>query len=80
MKLKLILDRVEEGRMAVLTDEEGRVFECMADLLPDGAKESDAFLGVTDEDGRIVSLEVRINEKAGDNRKRLRALFDKFKK
>ncbi|MBR6808594.1 MAG: hypothetical protein IKM46_09515 [Clostridia bacterium] len=79
MRLKLILDRVEEGIVAVLTDDDCKTYECPASLLPDGYRESDAFFGETDGDGRIVSLEKRENPDAGKNRKRLRALFNKTK-
>ena len=80
MKLPLILDRVEEGRIAVLTDEDCRSYETSADLLPIGAKEGDAFWGEFDECGGIISLTRRENPDAGKNSLRLRRLFDKFKK
>ena len=59
MTLRLILDRVEEGRVAVLTDDALRSYECPAELLPEGAKENDAFFGETDETGNIISLKKR---------------------
>ena len=79
MKLLLILDRIEEGSVAVLCDGDGRSYECPASLLPEGALESDAFFGMTDVHGIIVSLEPRENPDAGLNKKRLRTLFNKFK-
>ena len=75
MTLRLILDRVEEGSVAVLTDDALRSYECPADLLPEGAKENDAFFGETDETGNIISLEKRENPEKGRNRSRLRGLF-----
>ena len=77
MTLRLILDRVEEGRVAVLTDDALRSYECPAELLPEGAKENDAFFGETDETGNIISLEKRENPEKGRNRSRLRGLFGK---
>ncbi len=79
MKLRLILDRVEEGIVAVLTDDDCKTYECPASLLPDGYRESDAYFGEIDGEGKIVSLEKRVNPDAGKNKKRLRALFDKSK-
>ena len=80
MKLPLILDRVEEGRIAVLTDEDCRSYETSAGLLPIGAKEGDAFWGEFDGDGNLTCLTCRENPDAGKNSLRLRRLFDKFKK
>ena len=77
MTLRLILDRVEEGRVAVLTDEALRSYECPAELLPEGAAENDAFLGETDEAGSIIALKKTENPDKGRNRSRLRRLFGK---
>ncbi|MBQ6789725.1 MAG: hypothetical protein IJO81_06035 [Clostridia bacterium] len=79
MKLQLILDRIEEGRFALLTDSEGNSYETSASLLPCHSKEGDAFYGEIDEDGIIISLTPRENPDAGKNAARLRRLFDKFK-
>ena len=80
MKIPLILDRIEEGRLAVLTDDNFRSYETSVCLLPIGAKEGDAFFGAVDGDGNIISLTFRENPDAGKNSARLRRLFDKFKK
>ncbi len=80
MKLQLILDRIEEGRVAVFTDKDCATYETSADLLPDGAREGDAFFGELDWCGHIISLTPRDNPDAGKNSLRLRRLFDKFKK
>ena len=80
MKLQLILDRIEEGRFAILTDSDGNSHETSASLLPCPSKEGDAFYGETDECGNIVRLIPRENPDAGKNAARLRRLFDKFKK
>ncbi len=77
MKINLILDRIEEG-IAVLVDEAAGVLTCSVELLPDGTLEGDAFTGVV-EDGAVVSLEKRENPRAGENKKRLLALFNKNK-
>lgn len=77
--MKLILDRVEEGLVAVLTDECGKVYECSANLLPGDYRENDAFLGGFDAEGKVISLEKCENRDSGKNKKRLRALFDKSK-
>ena len=77
MTLRLILDRIEEGRVAVLTDDTLRSYEYPAELLPEGAKENDAFFGETDADGNIISLTQRENPDAGRNKLRLRRLFGK---
>ena len=79
MKLSLILDRIEEGRYAVLTDNDGASYETSACLLPSGAKEGDAFWGELDCDGNLTCLVSRENPDAGKNSARLRRLFDKFK-
>ena len=80
MKLRLILDRIEEGRFAVLTDDELHSYEVSANLLPSGAKEGDAFWGELDGDGNVTRLVSRENPDAGKNSARLRRLFDKYKK
>ena len=77
MKLNLILDRIEEG-VAVLTDEESGVYSCDSALLPRDTREGDAFVGEI-LDGRVASLEKRENPRAGENKMRLRALFNKSK-
>ena len=79
MKLKLILDRVEEGTVAVLTDDDCKVYECPASLLPEGYRESDAYFGEIGSEGNVVSLEKRENPNAGKNRQKLRSLFNKSK-
>lgn len=76
--VRLILDRFEDG-VAVLTDEECRVYEVSRELLPPGAREDDAFEGSLC-GGRVVSLERRENHDAGKNGERLRALFERGKK
>ena len=80
MKLSLILDRIEEGRYAVLTDDDLHSYEVSANLLPSGAKEGDAFWGELDGDGGLKRLTHRENSDAGKSSARLRRLFDKFKK
>ena len=80
MKIPLILDRIEDGRLAVLTDDNLRSYEASVCLLPIGAKEGDAFLGEVDGDGNLICLTCRENPDAGKNSARLRRLFDKFKK
>lgn len=80
MMLELILDRIEEGRVAVFTDKDCVTYEMSAYLLPDGTKEGDAFFGAVDEDGNVIELKRRENPDAGKNSLRLRRLFDKFKK
>ena len=79
MKIKLILDRVEENSIAVLTDDECKVYEGPVRLLPENYRESDAYFGEIDAEGKIVSLERRENPDAGKNKNRLRALFNKSK-
>ncbi len=80
MKIPLILDRIEDGRLAVLTDNNFRSYEISTGLLPDGVKEGDAFWGEIDGDGNLICLTRRENPDAGKNSARLRRLFDKFKK
>ena len=76
MSIDLILDRVE-GDVAVLTDDSLKVYECSAALLPLDSKEGAAFLGEIDDNGNVVSLEKSVNPTAGQNRRRLMALFNK---
>ena len=76
MRVCLILDRVEEDT-AVLTDESLKVYECPSDMLPPDSREGSALLGEFDENGKIVSLTERENPSAGQNRRRLMALFNK---
>ena len=76
MKLRLILDRIEEDT-AVLTDENMSVYECDVGLLPIDSREGCALFGELDEDGKVVSLYGRNNPEAGKNRRRLLALFNK---
>ncbi len=77
MKIRLILDRIEEG-VAVLTDSECRVYECSADMLPKGSAEGSAFTADTRR-GKIISLTPADNPEAGKNASRLRALFNRGK-
>ncbi len=77
MRLNLILDRIEEG-VAVLTDEDVGVYSCDVALLPCDTREGDALVGEIS-DGVVVSLEKRENPRAGENKNRLRALFNKSK-
>lgn len=79
MTLEVILDRVEENKTAVLTDSDGRCYECQAMLLPQGAKENDAFNAELDEKGGVIRLTPRENRHAGENKSRLCALFNKNK-
>lgn len=79
MKLDLILDRIEEGSFAVLTDEKCLSYECAAELLPLGAREGASLTGEIDESGNVLSLTYRENIHAGDNTSRLRALFNRNK-
>lgn len=79
MKIKLVLDRVEENSIAVLTDDDCKTYECSASLLPEDYCEDDSYFGELDTEGKIVSLERRENSDAGKNKKRLRALFNKNK-
>ena len=79
MTLEVILDRVEENKTAVLTDSDGRCYECQVTLLTQDAKENDAFAAELDEAGEIISLTPRENKQAGENKTRLRALFNKNK-
>ena len=79
MTLKLILDRVEENSVAVLTDDERKIYECSVSLLPEGYRENDSYLGELNSEGKLVSLTKRQNPDAGKNGNRLRALFQKSK-
>ena len=76
--MKLILDRFE-GDIAVLTDNECRVYEAERGMLPSDAREDDAFEGEIN-DGAVVSLVRCVNPDAGKNAERLRTLFNKSKK
>ncbi len=72
-RIRLVLDRTE-GDFAILTDEDGRVYECPASLLPEGTGE-DAHLLAAVRGGSVVSLTADGRAAATDNRKRLLSIF-----
>ncbi len=74
----LILDRIEEN-VAVFTDTDGKIYECGAVLLGASKKENGSFLAKLDENGKIISISEAENHTTGENKKRLRNLFERHK-
>ena len=78
MELRLYCDRVEEG-IAVLLSTDGTVYHLPADRLSDGVKAEGKHYLCTVLDDAIISAERVENPAAGENQKRLAALFRKSK-
>lgn len=72
----LILDRIEDG-IAVLTDIDGKIYECPSYRLPDGVHENSALEADITVDGEISELKYAANPNAGLNERRLKELFHK---
>ncbi len=79
MTLRLYCDRVEEG-IAVLLSPDGTTYHLPADRLPDGVKaEGKHYLCVLRNDA-VISAERAETPRAGENKKKLAALFRKSRK
>ena len=74
----LYCDRVEEG-IAVLLGRDGTVYEAEENLLRDGKPLEGGHFLCDIRDGRLLSAGRVKNPSAGENRKRLSALFRKTK-
>ena len=77
-RIRLICDRVEEG-IAVLLSDDGTSYEIPAETLPDSSRaEGKSFL-CTVKNGTVTAAEAAETPGAGENKKRLAALFGKNK-
>ncbi|MWG36728.1 DUF3006 family protein [Halomarina oriensis] len=76
---RAVVDRIEDGLATLILDDEtttGRV-DIPPDSLPDGARQADAVVDLTVEDGRLA--EVRFEERATERRReRVQSRFDRL--
>ncbi len=79
-ELRLICDRIEEG-FAVLLADDGRSFDVLSERLAalsgTSPTEGACYFCAVSHEGEILRAKPAVNERAGENARRLSALFKK---